>query len=100
MRFSFDFSKLSFLEILGVLGNPEKIGIFLGFSWDFLGIFLGCPKKLGIFWGFLGIFWDPRKSGIFWDFAHLLEYSDTFYVFPHRLWILLFRVLVTHLQCI
>ena len=76
---------------------PKKIGIF---SWDFLGIFLGCPKKT---WDFLGFSWDCfgiRKSGIFlgflWDFARLLEYSDIIYVSLRRFWILLLRALVTH----
>ena len=62
MRFPFDFSKLSFLGILGVLGFPKKLGL----SWDYLGIILGCPKKLGIFlgfsWDFFGI---PENLGFF-----------------------------------
>ena len=64
---TFDFSKLSFLGFLGVLGFPKKLGI-LGVTWDFLGIL----KKLrffGFFWNFFGIFWDPRKSGIFLGFC-------------------------------
>ena len=65
MRFPFDFSKLSFLGILGIFGFPKK----LGFSWDFLGNFLGCPKKRGIFlrfsWDFFG---TPENLGFFGDF--------------------------------
>ena len=73
MRFTFDFSKMSFLSFLGILGFP-----FLVFSWDFLGI----PKKM-VFWGgFLGIFFGIPENlgflGFFWDFARLLEYSDVF----------------------
>ena len=81
MRFSFDFSKLSFWEFLGSW-DPQK-------NWDFLGIFLGFSWDVQKTWDFFGIFlgfswecWDPRKSGIFleffWDWARLLEYSDVF----------------------
>ena len=48
VRFPLDFSKLSFLGILGVLGSPKNLGFF----WDFLGIFLGSQK----IWDFFGIF--------------------------------------------
>ena len=71
VRFPLDFSKLSFLGILGVLGSPKK----LGFSWDFLGIFLGCPKNLGFFWDFLGIFLGSQKI---WDFFGIFLGLGTF----------------------
>ena len=96
MRFTLDFSKLSFLGFLGVLGSPKNLGFF----WDFFGIFLGSQKIWDFFGIFLGFFWDPRKSGIFlgffWDWARLLEYSDIFCVSLHRFWILLLPALVTH----
>ena len=74
MRFPFDFSKLSFLGILGVLGFPKK----LGFSWDFLGNFLGCPKKT---WDFLGFSssWDffgiPENLGFFGYFLGFCTFA-------------------------
>ena len=75
MRFSFDFSKLSFLGFLGVLGCPKK----LGFSWEFLGNFLGCPKKLGIFlgktWDFFGI---PENLGFLGIFLGLCTFAGIF----------------------
>jgi len=51
VRFSFDFPILSFLGILGVLGCPKN----LGFSWDFLRIFLGSQKIWDFFGDFLGL---------------------------------------------
>ena len=61
MRFSFDFFKIEFFGNSWGLGMPKKIGIFLGFSWDFLGM----SKKTWDFLGFFGIFLGSQKI---WDF--------------------------------
>ena len=79
---------------------PKKsqifLGIFLGFSWDFLGF-------LGISWdflGFLGIFWDFLGFlGISWDFLGFFGFSRifwTFIAFLRRFWIYLPLLTVTH----
>ena len=64
MCFSFDFFIEFFWNSWG-LGMPKKIGIFLGFSWEFLGM----SKKLGIFlgfsWDFFGISENLGFFGIF-----------------------------------